>query len=502
MENSSVYDVAIKSPLQVAEKLSKQVQNQVLLKREDLQPVFSFKLRGAYSKIKTLFDGSQKIKGVIAASAGNHAQGVALSAKKLGLSAVIVMPNVTPTIKVNAVKNLGAKVILHGDRFDDAFILAQKIANDEGLDFIPPFDDLLVIAGQGTIGFEIFNQLNEINFDKNTSEDLYIFIPVGGGGLLAGITLYLKEKFPQCKIIAVEPEESPTLYESYQAGKIVELKKTGIFADGVSVKKIGKHPFEICKDLIEDCILISNDEMCGAVEDIFNETRNITEPSGALAVAGIRNYVTEKGLKNKTLVAIVSGANLNFDRLRYIAERSKFGAKQELLLAVSIPEKVGSYKEFCRSIANHSITEFNYRYHDKDTAQIFVGIALDENEFADEITKSLKNKGYRVLNLMNNEMAKTHIRHMVGGKNTSIKNERLISFNFPERKGALVNFLEVLQGWNISLFHYRSQGAPYGEVLAGLQVKDTQMDEFRAFLDKLGYYYNFEDDNKACQIFL
>ena len=499
IKRARVYPIVKKTPLTYATQLSKNLGNQVFFKREDLQQVFSFKIRGAYYKIKRLKKLKKITNGVIASSAGNHAQGVALAASICDLRAVIVMPLVTPPIKVNAVRNLGAEVILHGDRYDDAFTKAVELAKERKLDFIAPFDDEQIMIGQGTCGREIAKQCK----NQRINPSFYAFIPVGGGGLISGVGAYLKYAYPQCKIIAVEPEESPTLYRSFEHKKRTVLKNTGIFADGVSVKQLGHNCFEVAKQVVDDTLLVSNDEMCSAIESIFNDTRSISEPSGALAIAGLEKYARMHQLKNQSLISIITGANINFDRLRYVAERAKFGSQKELLMAVTIPEVAGAYRDFCNVLANYAITEFNYRYCHQEKAQVFVGLELlgHANEVAN-IFSQLKDKGYHEAHdLSDDEVAKNHIRHMVGGK-SKVDNERLINFRFPERKGALLQFLNQLQGWNISLFHYRSHGAPYGDVLVGIQVPESEQEEFHRYLDQLGYDYKFVDGNTACETFL
>ncbi|MGD2117710.1 MAG: threonine ammonia-lyase, biosynthetic [Chromatiales bacterium] len=489
-----IYDVAIETPLDAAPRLSKRLGNDVLLKREDLQPVFSFKLRGAYNRMSHLTE-QERAAGVIAASAGNHAQGVALSASMLGIQALIVMPKTTPPIKVQAVKSRGAKVVLHGDSYDEAYAFATELAAEKRATFVHPFDDPLVIAGQGTIAMEILRQ-------HNRDVD-YIFVPVGGGGLIAGISSYVKYVSPHTKVIGVEPEDAPTLYRALEAKRRVTLKQVGIFADGVAVAQIGKEPFRIARQCVDDVILVSTDEICAAIKDVFDETRTVAEPAGALSVAGLKKYVQEKKLAGKQLVAIESGANINFDRLRHVAERAELGEKKEALLAVEIPEKPGSFLAFCKALGKRGITEFNYRYADACSAQIFCGVELSNGEQEQqEIISLLREKDYKVVDLTENEMAKLHIRYMVGGHAPQAKNEHVFRFMFPERPGALLDFLKGLsRGWNISLFHYRNHGAAYGRVLLGIQLSDADKAEFRKFLTHSGYSFSEETDNPAYQLF-
>ncbi len=489
-----VYDVAIETPLDPAITLSKRQNNQVLLKREDLQSVFSFKLRGAYNRIYQL-TRSKKVKGVVAASAGNHAQGVALAAKKLGLDAIIVMPKTTPGIKVDAVKSYGAKAILIGDNYDEACEYATKYAREKKLDFIHPYDDSDVIAGQGTVGLEIIRQ--------HADPVDVIFVPVGGGGLIAGIGSIVKYLSPKTKIIGVEPADAACMASALKKNRRVVLSHVGIFADGVAVKQVGKETFRLAKQCVDDVLTVSTDEICAAIKDIFDDTRSITEPAGALAVAGLKKYVAQKKISGKTLVAINSGANMNFDRLRHVSERAEIGEQREALFAVTIPERPGSFKAFCQTIGKRGITEFNYRYSDANDAQVFAGVQLrDGANERQALIKKLKSKKYPVLDMTDNEMAKMHVRHLVGG-HAAIDDEVLYRFEFPERPGALLDFLiKIGNRWNISLFHYRNHGAAFGRVLVGLQIPKAERKQLRQYLDTLAYPYWEETDNPAYQLFL
>jgi threonine dehydratase len=489
-----VYDVAQETPLTHALQLSARVGNPVFLKREDLQPVFSFKLRGAYNKLINL-DPESRARGVIAASAGNHAQGVALGAARLGVSATIVMPRTTPAIKVRAVRALGGKAVLFGDSYDEAYAHAMELVAERGLTFLHPFDDPDVIAGQGTIGMEILRQHPE--------PPHAIFVPVGGGGLIAGIAAYVKWLMPEVRIIGVEPEEAPTLHAALAAGKRVELEQVGLFADGVAVRLIGKETFRVARQRVDEVVLVSTDEICAAVKDIFDDTRGIAEPAGALAVAGLKRYVERTGVHGEHLVAIESGANVNFDRLRHIAERAELGERREGLFAVEIPERPGSFLNFCRVLGKRQITEFNYRYSDPSRAQVFVGVELARgDEERAELIARLREKGLAVLDMTENETAKLHIRFMVGGHATGVDDETLVRFEFPERPGALLDFLTGLgRRWNITLFHYRNHGAAYGRVLMGLSVPSEERATFRAYLGTLGYQHWDETDNPAYRIF-
>lgn len=492
--NARIYDLVVETPIDKAAQLSERVGNQVLLKREDLQPVFSFKLRGAYNKMLCL-SKDQLAKGVVAASAGNHAQGLALSAQKLGVKATIVMPSTTPQIKVAAVKARGAKVVLRGDTYDEASDYAQKLVAEKGMTYVHPFDDPDVIAGQGTIAMEILRQVSG-PMDA-------VFIPVGGGGLCAGMAAYIKYVRPDVKVIAVEPDDAACLAAAMEAGRRVRLKHVGIFADGTAVAQIGKETFRVLKDTVDEVITVSADEISAAIKDIFDDTRSICEPSGALGVAGLKKYVERKGVKGQTLLAIDSGANINFDRLRYISERTEIGEKREAILAVTIPEQPGSFKKFCAALSKRNITEFNYRMGDPAQAHIFVGIQVMSDEDRHQLVADLKGKGYPLVDMTDNEIAKLHIRHMVGGRAVEATDEAVYRFEFPERPGALMSFLNKLGGrWNISMFHYRNHGAAYGRVLAGLQVPNGERKQVAKFLNDLGYTWSEETDNPAYQVFL
>ncbi|MBU1689345.1 MAG: threonine ammonia-lyase, biosynthetic [Gammaproteobacteria bacterium] len=489
-----VYDVAIESPLEHAPNLSRRIQNTVMLKREDLQPVFSFKLRGAYNKMVQLPAATLK-RGVIAASAGNHAQGVALSAQRLKCDATIVMPATTPQIKVEAVRSRGAQVVLYGDSYSDAYVHAMTLAKERKQAFIHPYDDPEVIAGQGTIGMEILRQ---------HSDPIHaIFVPVGGGGLIAGIAAYVKRLKPEIKIIGVEPVDADAMYRSLKKKERVILAQVGIFADGVAVKQVGEETFRLCRELVDEVILVDTDAICAAIKDVFEDTRSILEPAGALSIAGAKLYVAREKLKDKTLVAIASGANMNFDRLRHVAERAELGEQREAILSVTIPEKPGSFKAFCALLGTRNITEFNYRYSDSGAAHVFVGVQAQNRGETEKLLTLLERKGLQPVDMSDNEMAKLHVRHMVGGHAPQAKNEILYRFEFPERPGALMKFLDsVGQSWNISLFHYRNHGADYGRVLVGVQVPPQEKPAFKAFLKRLGYPYVDESKNPAYKLFL
>ena len=489
-----VYDVAVETPLEFAPALSSRLNNQIWLKREDLQPVFSFKLRGAYNRMANLTQ-AERDRGVIAASAGNHAQGVALSAARLGIDALIVMPKTTPEIKVQSVASRGARITLHGNTYNDAAEYAKVLAEEEGRTFVHPYDDVEVIAGQGTIAMEILRQ-HHGDIDA-------IFVPVGGGGLIAGIAAYIKYLHPQIRVIGVEPEDAACMYEALRAGERVVLDQVGIFADGVAVRQVGEEPFRIAQKYVDEVILVTTDEICAAIKDIFEDTRSITEPAGALAVAGMKKYVQREGCRDRQLVAIDSGANINFDRLRHVAERAELGEQREALLAVTIPERPGSFLQFCETLGQRAITEFNYRYDDSQDAHIFVGVQMGRGpQEKKELVELLCARGYPLVDMSDNEMAKLHMRYMVGGRAEAV-NERLLRFEFPERPGALLRFLNQMgQNWNISLFHYRNHGAAYGRVLCGVQVPDAQLDAFAAFLEQLGYPHWDESQNPVYPLFL
>jgi threonine ammonia-lyase, biosynthetic, long form len=491
---AKVYDVAEETPLDYAPMLSDKLENRIYLKREDLQPVFSFKLRGAYNKIASLTP-AQTVHGVIAASAGNHAQGVALAAKKLGIKALIVMPKTTPEIKVKSVKARGAKIVLHGDSYDEAYAHAQELVADKGMTFIHPYDDPEVIAGQGTIAMEILRQHNA---------DIHaIFVPVGGGGLLAGIVAYVKFVRPEIKVIAVEPDDADCLNQALKVGQRVILEQVGLFADGVAVKQVGAEPFRLAQQYVDQVITVSTDEICAAIKDIFDDTRSVAEPAGALAVAGMKKYIEQQGVRQQTLVAIDSGANINFDRLRYVAERTQVGEHREILLAVAIPETPGSFLKFCKTLGKRSITEFNYRYFDQQMAQVFVGITSSGVESdRRQLIEQLVGDGFKVTDMTGNELAKDHIRYMVGGHAPCELNEKIYSLQFPERPGALLKFLLALGSqWNISLFHYRNHAAAFGKVLIGLQISASQCLAFEKCISNLGLMYQHETDNPAYRLF-
>ena len=493
--NARVYDVAEESPLDEAKALSTRLDNKVLIKREDLQAVFSFKLRGAYNKMLHLTD-EEKERGVIAASAGNHAQGVALAAKKLGIPVTIVMPQTTPDIKVQAVGNWSPRIVLHGDDYQGAYALSLEIAETDGLTYVHPFDDPDVIAGQGTVGMEILRQC--------TDEIDAIFVPVGGGGLIAGMAAYVKAVRPEVKVIGVEPEDAASMTRSLERKRRVTLEQVGIFADGVAVAQVGKETFRLARKLVDDMVTASVDEICAAVKDVFDDTRVIAEPAGALAIAGMKNYVAQHGWQGKTLVAVNSGANVNFDRLRHISERAEIGENRETLFAVTIPERPGSFRRFCDILGKRSVTEFNYRYSDETDAQIFVGIKLSGGQ--DEksaLLKRFQDGGYPVTDISDNDTAKLHIRYMVGGRPQNLADEVVYRFQFPERPGALLNFLNHIgERWNISLFHYRNHGSAFGRVLCGMQVPRADMSEFKEFLGTLGYAHWPETDNPVYKTFL
>jgi len=492
---SKVYELARETPLDSMPILSARLDNTVLLKREDLQPVFSFKLRGAHNKISKL-DETARARGVVCASAGNHAQGVAMSAQHLGLRAVIVMPVTTPAIKIDAVRRLGGEIVLHGMSVDEAREHAEEFARSEQMTFVHPYDDPDVIAGQGTIAMEILRQHSEA-IDA-------IFVAVGGGGLIAGIAAYVKSIWPHIKIIGVEPDDAACMHDALKAGHPVKLNHVGLFADGVAVAQVGDEPFRIAQKCVDEVILVSTDEICAAVKDIYDDTRSIAEPAGALGVAGLKAYVAREKSHGKTFVTLDCGANVNFDRLRHISERADIGEQKEALLAVTIPERIGSFRKFCQVVGKRSVTEFNYRYSDRDDAHIFVGVEL-RNGVQDKIDliRELDSEGYPTVDMTDNELAKLHVRYMVGGRAQAINSERLYRFEFPERPGALLNFLDNMgEGWNISLFHYRNHGNAYGRVLVGMQVPEGEDDKFQAFLRDVGYPSTDETVNPVYDLFL
>ena len=492
--NARVYDVAIESPLEAAPTLSARLGHRVLLKREDMQPVFSFKLRGAYNKMAGLPAATLR-RGVIAASAGNHAQGVALAAQRLGCRAVIVMPVTTPRIKVEAVRARGARVVLHGDTYDEAAAEARRLERAKGYAFVHPYDDPDVIAGQGTVGLEILRQ---------APADLHaVFVAVGGGGLIAGVGACLKAVRPGVRVIGVEPVDADAMARSLRAGRRVTLDQVGLFADGVAVKRVGAEPFRLARQVVDEMILVDTDAICAAIKDVFEETRSILEPAGALAIAGAKAWAARHRGPARTVVAIACGANTNFDRLRFVAERAEVGEAREAILAVTIPERPGSFRRFCAAIGPRSITEFNYRIADAAEAQVFIGVTVSGRDESDRLIAQLQRAGLKAVDLSDNEMAKLHVRHLVGGHAPDRAEEMVYRFEFPERPGALMNFLKRMgSGWNISLFHYRNHGADVGRVLVGLQVPDKDRAAFRRFLKELGYDYADESRNPAYRIFL
>jgi threonine dehydratase len=494
--DARVYDVARETPVDEAMLLSARFRNRIWLKREDLQPVYSFKLRGAYNKMHRLSQ-AQRDRGVIAASAGNHAQGLAMAAQRMGVAATIVMPRTTPSIKIDAVRSRGAQVILHGDSFDEASTHAQKLVGEKGLTYVHPFDDPDVIAGQGTVGMEVVRQHQE-PLDA-------VFVPVGGGGLLAGMAAYIRYVWPSTKIIGVEPEDAACLKAALEKGRRVTLSEVGLFADGCAVAQVGKETFRVIRNTVDEVITASTDEMCAAIKDIFEDTRGIAEPAGALALAGLKKYVEREGVEGQQLLAVLSGANTNFDRLRYISERTEIGEKREAVISVTIPEKPGAFRKFCSSLGRRNITEFNYRYSSNRDARIFVGITVEPGgEDLRGLLAKLAGDGYDCEDLTDNEMAKLHIRYMVGGQAPdSVGEERVYRVEFPERPGALLKFLSGLgQRWNISLFHYRNHGAAYGRILVGMQAAPSQRAEVRSRLEEIGYRFWDETENAAYRLYL
>lgn len=491
---SKVYDVAVESPLERAPLLSQRIANNVLLKREDTQAVFSFKLRGAYNKMANLTPAARS-RGVIAASAGNHAQGVALAATRLGCRAVIVMPTTSPQVKVDAVRRLGGEVVLAGDSFTDAYEHAQQLEKSEKLTFVHPFDDPDVIAGQGTIGMEILRQ--------HPGEIEATFVAIGGGGLIAGVAAYIKQLRPEIKIIGVQTEDSDAMVRSVRAGRRVQLSDVGLFSDGTAVKLVGAETFRLARQYVDDFVVVNTDAICAAIKDVFQDTRSVLEPAGAMAVAGAKQYAAEHKLKGKTLVAVACGANMNFDRLRFVAERAEVGEMREAVFAVTMPEQRGSFRRFCELVGNRSVTEFNYRISDAERAHVFVGVQVSTPAEPEKIAANFRRHGFDTLDLTHDELAKTHLRHMVGGHSALARNELLYRFEFPERPGALMRFLNAMNpDWSISLFHYRNQGADYGNILIGIQVPPTDKKLFKTFVAELGYPHWNETDNPAYRLFL
>ncbi|MBS4038387.1 MAG: threonine ammonia-lyase, biosynthetic [Hydrogenophaga sp.] len=498
-----VYDVAVESDLQPATALSRRLHNTVLLKREDQQPVFSFKLRGAYNKIAHLTK-EQLAKGVICASAGNHAQGVALSARKLGIRAVIVMPTTTPQVKIDAVKGFGGEVVLHGDSYSDAYTHALTLQKKQGLTFVHPFDDPDVIAGQGTIAMEMLRQLQSLGTDRLDA----VFVAIGGGGLISGVANYIKAIRPDIRVIGVQMTDSDAMMRSVGEGERVNLPDVGLFSDGTAVKLVGEETFRISRELVDEFMAVDTDAVCAAIKDVFIDTRSIVEPAGAMAVAAIKDYVARHKTRGQTYAAILCGANMNFDRLRFVAERAEVGEEREALFAVTIPEERGSFRRFCETIGGlpggpRNVTEFNYRIHDGSKAHVFVGLTTHGKGESTKIAANLRRQGFETLDLTHDDLAKEHIRHMVGGHSPLAHDERLLRFVFPERPGALLKFLSLMRPtWNISLFHYRNQGADYGRILVGMQVPAKDHKAFDRFLDALGYPYVEETQNPVYRLFL
>lgn len=489
-----VYDVAQETPLEYAPNLSTRLNNRLLLKREDMQSVFSFKLRGAYNKMAKL-PPDVLAQGVITASAGNHAQGVALGAGRLGTRAIIVMPVTTPQVKINAVRSRGGEVLLYGDTYDDAYAYARQLEAEKGLTFIHPFDDPDVIAGQGTIGMEILRQYQQPIHA--------IFVAIGGGGLISGIAAYVKRLRPEIKIIGVEPVDADAMSQSLKAGRRVRLSHVGLFADGVAVRQVGEETFRLCQQYVDDIILVDTDDTCAAIKDVFEDTRSILEPAGALAIAGAKAYVEREQIQGQTLIAIACGANMNFDRLRFVAERAELGERREAIFAVTIPEERGSLRKFCECIGKHNLTEFNYRIAAKKEAHIFVGVQIQNRADAAKMVETFEANGFKTIDLTDDELTKLHLRHMVGGHSPLAHNELLYRFEFPERPGALMKFVDSMSpDWNISLFHYRNNGADYGRIVVGMQVPPHEMEEWQAFLDTLKLSYWDESQNPAYKLFL
>lgn len=498
-----VYDVAVESDLQPAKALSRRLHNKVLLKREDQQPVFSFKLRGAYNKMAHLTP-EQLHKGVICASAGNHAQGVALSARKLGTRAVVVMPTTTPQVKIDAVQGFGGEVVLHGESYSDAYQHAARLEQEQGLTFVHPFDDPDVIAGQGTIAMEILRQLQSLGSQQLDA----VFVAIGGGGLISGVANYIKAVRPEIKVIGVQMNDSDAMAQSVRAHERVQLADVGLFSDGTAVKLVGEETFRVAHDLVDDYVIVDTDAVCAAIKDIFVDTRSIVEPAGALAVAAIKQYVAQHKTRGETYAAILCGANMNFDRLRFVAERAEVGEEREALFAVTIPEARGSFRRFCEVVGQlpggpRNVTEFNYRISDAARAHVFVGLTTHGKGESEKLAKTFQRQGFEALDLTHDELAKEHLRHLVGGRSQLAQDERLLRFVFPERPGALLKFLSLMQPtWNISLFHYRNQGADYGRILVGMQVPPGDAAAFDAFLATLGYPHVEETQNPAYRLFL
>ncbi|MEP0983890.1 threonine ammonia-lyase, biosynthetic [Leptolyngbya sp. AS-A5] len=492
--NARVYDVAQETPLEFAPNLSARLNNRVLLKREDMQSVFSFKLRGAYNKMAQL-PPDILAQGVIAASAGNHAQGVALGAKRLGTTAMIVMPVTTPQVKIDAVRSRGGEVVLHGDTYDDAYAHARQLEAEKGLTFVHPFDDPDVIAGQGTIGMEILRQYQQPIHA--------VFVAIGGGGLISGVAAYIKRLRPQTKIIGVEPVDADAMTRSLKAGYRIKLPNVGLFADGVAVREVGVETFRLCQQYVDEMILVDTDDTCAAIKDVFEDTRSILEPAGALSVAAIKAYVEREQITDQTLIGIACGANMNFDRLRFVAERAELGERREAIFAVTIPEERGSLRKFCDLLGRRNITEFNYRIADENIAHIFVGMQVSGRSDAAQMVSTFEANGFKTIDLTDDEFAKLHLRHMVGGRSPLAEHEVLYRFEFPERPGALIKFLTSMRpDWNISLFHYRNHGADYGRIVLGVQVPPDEMTDWQAFLDSISYRYWDENQNPAYKLFL